>query len=1142
MKRLLNDGWFFAKLPLESTLASLSAAPWQPVDLPHDWLIWQADDLYESSDAWYRRELRGEEADSARVILRLDGVYMDCDVLINGEVITSHAYGYTAFDAELTGRLKPGINELLVHIRHRSPNSRWYSGSGIFRDVYLLTLPETCLIPDSLYVISKAEAGRRVVRVSAELEGEHLPTAVGWELLDADNNPVAAGETRSEEREIRFCFELHNADLWAPDHPYLYTLRLSLDGQILERRIGLRDLRFDPEHGFVLNGRSLKLHGVCLHHDLGALGSAFHPKAARRQLQLMKDMGANAVRTSHNPPASAFLDLCDEMGILVVDEAFDMWERPKTTYDYARFFPDHEADDVASWIRRDRTHACVIMWSIGNEIYDMFADQRGTEVCRMLTEQVRQHDPEEHAAVTFGSNYMPWEGAQRCAEIVRIPGYNYAEKYYESHHRAHPSWVIYGSETGSVLSSRGIYHFPMAEPIMSEVDLQCSSLGNSNTSWGATDLRTMIVDDLNTPYSMGQFIWSGIDYIGEPTPYHTRSCYFGQADTACFPKDAYYLFQSLWTERPMIHIGVSWDWNPGQLIDIPVMTNCAEAELFLNGRSLGRKTVSRRDAEKCLPVWQLPFSPGTLRAVGYDGSGRVLVEEVRETSGESHTIRLEAEDSALLADGYDLTFLTIRMLDAAGKPVENARDRVTVSVEGGGRLLGLDNGDSTDQDGYKVHSRRLFSGKLLAIIGSTGELQDVKVTVVSPGKQPAVCRIPVMPAEKRPGQSALMRIPDAPPILETPLRCIRLEAESSTHLTPEQTQCLVRWHMLPPDADEKPIRWEITNAAGIVSPRARVEELEGQRVRITATGDGKFYLRALSGNASDHPEIISQLEIEGQGLGNPALNPYTFVSAGLYDISEGEIGAGNEKGISFARDGESMIGFRRVDLTAAGSDEITIPVFALDSDPCEIEMYVGDPREDGRLLTRLHYHKKSIWNVYQSQTWKLPERLTGVQTLCFRMNRKIHMKGFSFARMSRATRWLTGAEADSVYGDQFERNGDAILNIGNNVTLTYTDLDFADWEEAELTLEGQTDLALNAVTLRITGKAGESVTEIANFVGTKRCRQSFRIRVPEGLCTVSFVFLPGCRFDFYGFTFRQIGKHGSSGPEDDCPEPRDWTE
>ena len=1125
MKILLNDGWQFTKLPEGSTREEALHTAWKPVDLPHDWLIWQADDLYETADAWYRRILRFREGDAPVTMIRFDGVYMDCDVLLNGEVICSHPYGYTAFDAELTGKLREGDNELMVHIRHKSPNSRWYSGSGIYRDVSLLRLPETFLVPDGLTVVTRradigAYTGKRPVwrlEIRAEVRGEgtapfrcKLWNARGM-LISEVGGDVTDGLARAS-------FSLPTVEEWSVEKPTLYTLEYTLGSQKETCRIGFRETRFDPDHGFFLNGRPLKLHGVCLHHDLGALGAAFHPKAARRQLRLMKEMGANAVRTSHNPPASAFLDLCDEMGILVVDEAFDMWERSKTEYDYARFFPDHAAEDVASWVRRDRCHPCVIMWSIGNEIFDMQADDRGREVTAMLRDQVLRHDPEGHARVTFGSNYMPWEGAQRCAELVRIPGYNYAEKYYWEHHRKHPDWVIYGSETASVLSSRGIYHFPKNRTIMAEADLQCSALGNSNTSWGATDLCSMIVDDLNTPYSMGQFIWSGIDYIGEPTPYHTRSCYFGQADTACFPKDAYYLFKSLWTQEPMIHIGVSWDWNPGQMIDVPVMTNCAEAELLLNGHSLGRQSLDPRDPGRCQALWQLPFEAGTLCARAYDAEGNLQCVDYRHTSGETARLLLSSENWALRADGTDLAFVTVEATDDQGRKVENARDRVKVSVSGGGRLLGLDNGDSTDREGYKTATRRLFGGKLLIIIGSTGESENVLVRVAVPDGPEAELTISVIPADRISGLSCLERIPDAPVLREKTVRKIELEALETTELTPEHPSCLFRWRLLPEDASFRKVEWEVTNDAGIVAPCADwVETPEG--IRVTAHGDGDFRLRALGGNAEDHPEIISQLEIHASGFGQAALDPYSFVSAGLFDLQAGDIGAGNEKGISFARDGESMIGFSHVDFGKAGSDRMTMPIFALNGEAYEMDMYLGDPAQGGRLLTTLHYQKPSLWNVYQEESWTLPSRLTGVQTLCFVMKEKVHLKGFVFEKQSRADQWLTAGGADEMYGDTFRRDGEAVRDIGNNVTLTYRDMDFGNRGEAVLTLEGSTPLEAHPITVRMTDEKGDSMTEIVSFQGSGPKRQAFSVRVPQGLSTVSFVFLPGSRFDFEGFTF-----------------------
>lgn len=1120
MERLINDGWSFAKLPFGSDYTHAVQATWIPVDLPHDWLIHQAYDLYETADAWYRRELPSEYSAAANCLIHFDGVYMDCDVLLNGEVIASHAYGYTAFYVDMTGKLTGKRDELTVHIRHKSPNTRWYSGSGIFRDVRVLLLPENHLVPDSLYVVTdELEKGWKVT-VSAETCGQEMFTA---RVRETDGAILGVATATPENGAAQVSFTIPEIRKWSDTEPNLYQLEVVFGEQTEHKRIGFRTLKFDPANGFFLNGRHTKLKGVCLHHDLGCLGAAFHPKAAARQLRVMKEMGANALRTSHNPPASALLDLCDEMGILVVDEAFDMWERSKTDFDYARFFPEHEEEDVALWIRRDRCHPSVIMWSIGNEIYDMHADDRGRQVAVILAEQVRSHDPEHHAEVTFGSNYMPWEGAQHCAEEIRIPGYNYGEKYYAGHHEKHPDWVIYGSETASMLFSRGIYHFPKHKNILSDVDQQCSSLGNSTSSWGAAHAGHLVCDDMNTPWTLGQFLWSGTDYIGEPTPYHTRSCYFGMADTACFPKDIYYLFQSQWTDRPMIHIGVNWDWNPGQMIDVNIMTNAREAELLLNGESLGREQIIRGDADRCMLSRRIPFVPGILTARGFDDAGNMICEENRVTSGDGTRLKLEAEDPVLLSDGKDITFVTVTMEDADGNPVENARNRVNLRIRGGGRLMGTDNGDPTDSEEYRSASRRLFGGKLLAIIGSDGTAETVTVEAYSPGRETARLTIPVRSVPKSEGVSCTERIPETFRD-EICVRRVEIIPENGTELTPEHPTCSFRWKLLPADADIKEIQWQVTNESGIESPCAETEVTE-DLVKLIARGDGTILLRALCGNATDHPEIISQLEIRISGFGSAALDPYHFVSAGLYDLSEGDIGAGNEQGIAFARDGYSMAGFSRIDFGSAGSDTVTLPVFALDGDEHKIPLWLGDPREkDSELLTVLKYQKPSIWNVYQPETYVLPRRLKGINTLCFTMNDKVHLKGFLFEKQSRAFIPQKATEADRIWGDSFRREPDGIFGIGNNVTLCWEEMDFEDTKEAEIVIQGQTTLEKNAITFRAENESGEQSTELVMFRGTEKGEQAFRIRVPGGLCTVSFIFLPGCRFDFFGFRFRKLRK------------------
>ena len=1118
MHMLINDGWSFAKLPSGSTYADALNAAFTPVDLPHDWLIWQADNLYESADAWYRRTIFLPEDHDPEVSIRFDGVYMDCDILLDGEVILTHPYGYTAFDVPLPVHPGEGQYRLSVHIRHLSPNSRWYSGSGIFRDVFLNTFPADYLIPDSIYIAEKEAEDGWTLEVSAETAGNGTQPFL-CELSDENGDPAAEARGICSGGIAKAVLKIPEGRTWSPEDPYLYQLKVSYGSHTETCMIGLRSVFMDPDRGLILNGKEIKLKGVCLHHDLGALGAAFHEKAARRQLNLMKAMGANAVRTSHNPPASAFLDLCDEIGLLVVDEAFDMWERAKTEYDYARFFREWYQRDVASWIRRDRRHPCVIMWSVGNEIYDIHADMRGTEMTRLLTEEVRIHDPSRHAWTTFGCNYMPWEGGQRCAEYVDAVGYNYGEKLYEKHHAGHPSWVIYGSETASVLSSRGIYHFPIEQSIMSEADCQCSALGNSNTSWGAESLQKILSDDLKQPFSMGQFIWSGIDYIGEPTPYHTRSCYFGQADTACFPKDPFYLFQSFWTDRKMIHIGVSWDWNPGQVIDVPVMTNCSEAELFLNGVSLGRRKADRSDPEHSTPVWKLPFESGELRAAGYDREGNLICEDFRSTSGETDHLSLSCEDSYILSDGWDLAFVTVTAEDRDCHPVENARDRIKITVMGGGRLAGTDNGDSTDPDGYKADCRRLFSGKLLIIIASSGLQEDAHVKVHTIDGKSAEITIPVRRMPLKPGISCMQQAYSCPLPEIIHARTVRIEPMDSVFLNAEHPECRFRFTVLPANATCPEISWQVTNAAGIESPCAHAA-CEGNTVTVTAQGDGTFFLRALC-SEDGRCTFINQTGFSASGMGSPALDPFTYVSAGLYDLHQGDIGAGNEKGVAFARDSESMIGFSRVDFGKTGSDRITADIFALNDDPYDMELWASSGKAPARRIALLHYHKPSIWNVYQPETWILPERLTGLQTLYFTMKDKVHMKGFVFEKQTGAYLPHRAGDADSIYGDCFRKEGGSVREIGNNVTLSWTEMDFGKAGEVLLEIEGRTVLPVNTITVRIRNEQGEETISAAEFTGEGPERQQFRISVPEGNSTVSFVFLPGSSFDFMSFRFER---------------------
>ncbi|MBQ6513458.1 MAG: DUF4982 domain-containing protein [Clostridia bacterium] len=1121
MRTLWNDHWSFVKLPVGSRYEDMKKADMQPVILPHDWLIAQTDDLYESADGWYRKSLSAGEAAGGRVWLDFDGVYMDCDVLINGRIVLTHHYGYTPFFVDVGDLLLPGDNEIAVHIRFQSPNSRWYSGAGLFRDVYMLSLPERCMRPDGFQVNTAWDGAAWHLTAEAELmgPGESLPCAA---LFGPEGEKIAEAVMRGTETGAALQFDLTDIQPWSCENPALYELRFFLEGQEERMAVGFRQTDFTPDRGFFLNGKHVKLHGVCLHHDLGALGAAFHEKAAERQLRKMMAMGVNAIRTSHNPPARRLLDLCDRLGIMVVDELYDMWELPKTDYDHARFFQEDYPADVAAWIRRDRCHPCVILWSIGNEISDMQVSERGRMWTVLLAEEVHRHDT-RHAPVTFGCNYMPWEGAQQCADVIKIPGYNYAERLYAEHHRKHPDWVIYGSETASLLFSRGIYHFPMGEAILAEEDLQCSSLLNSNTSWGAKDIRRMMVEDRLTDYSLGQFLWSGIDYIGEPTPYQTRNCYFGQMDTACFPKDSYFFIQAMWTQKPMIHIGIYWDWNPGQLIDVPVMTNGESAELFLNGRSLGRKQVRRDVIEECLPVWQVPYEPGVLSACAYDAQGGLLCETARTSFGEAVKLVCSAEETRLRGGCGDMAFITVSAVDAKGHPVENANCRVHAEVSGCGVLLGMDNGDSTDRDEYQTFSKRLFSGKLLMIVGAQAGGGAIHVRVTGAGLEPAELSLEVAEtpahAEKRtfPDLCRERKVEDGAVI-----RKIELTALSETALSPERPSVAVRLSILPEEAADQPMLFRMVNAQGVTVPYASLSR-QDDLITVTAQGDGACYLRAAAANGDSHTRILSSLEITASGFGALGLDPYGFVSASLCDARMGDIGAGNEQGIAFARGGESAVGFTHVDFGGVGSDEITLPIFAMDDDRYLLKIWDGMPGQGGRLIAELPYQKKCIWNTYQAETYRLPEILTGVHCIAFSMNCEMHLKGFSFTRQSRATRYCRAVDADRLYGDRFEKDPDAVRNIGNNVTLTFLNMDFEKTGKMRLMIDGATARDVNPVSLRVTDQAGKEVVSTCNFIRSDRCEQEFPVEVAEGRCAVSFVFLPGSSFDFYGFRFEPAG-------------------
>lgn len=1209
---LWNDGWEFKEVPLETRAEMLwkENEGWDPVDVPHDWLIYDAEELYRDGEGWYRKRFSYETGTipfEERVSLRFDGVYMNCTVYVNEKRVYDWKYGYSAFEVDITDALEEGENTVWVQVRHQSPNSRWYSGAGIYRNVWLVTRPQVHLASDGVYVHMTEQNGSFYVAVTTEVEcgaGTNLGTLSVGDTAGANRGDrlgalQATGEmngvkirhrvlspegdvvTSCEGSLLAGKFVADTQELlvkapkrWDIESPVLYTLVTELvkEEAVLDeirQAIGFRSLVFTTEQGLFLNGRRIKLYGVCEHHDLGCLGAAFNKAALRRQFMKLKKMGVNALRTSHNMPAKEFMELADEMGFLVVAEAFDMWERNKTPYDYARFFKEWYRVDVASWIRRDRNHPSLLMWSIGNEIYDTHADEHGLEIANYLTEAVRSHDPQVNAPVTIGSNYMPWENAQKCADYVKFAGYNYGEMCYEPHHKEHPDWYIYGSETCSTVQSRGIYRFPFAQSVLCDDDEQCSSLGNATTSWGAKSTEQCITSDRDATFSLGQFIWTGFDYIGEPTPYHTKNSYFGQIDTAGFFKDQAYLYQAEWTDykkAPMVHMFPYWDFSVGQTVDVRICSNAPRVELFVNGVSKGTYDIDHKNGKQLLGHWRVPYVPGEITAVAYDENGVEIARDTEHSFGDPAKLVLKPESTVMRADGNDLIFVEIGTEDAEGYPVKNATNRVHISVEGAGRLVGLDNGDSTDFDQYKATSRRLFSGKLLAVIAAKTEPGEILVKATSVGLSEATvtlraeaCEVPsgVSATEdntaaedrwlrKREEKECLRKNSGETAAAETvaqwkkrmaeevPVRRIAIVAEGRNRLDSECKEAVLTAKIYPENATYGDILWRVTNNGGVDSNIAKLTDEEtgessfskesglafGKKVKLTALGDGEVRVRCNTKNGGKKIRLISDMDFTIADIGTAFLNPYALISGSLFSRHDGVVTNGNERGVATARDGKTTVTFDHVDFGAFGSDEITLPIFELGNQPVAIEIWEGAPNDEGsELVDRVMYHVPSIWNTYQERTYKLPRRFRGVTSISFVTENKIHLKGFLFAKKEKAFETLSVKENTSIYGDTFTIEEDAITGIGNNVTVVFEDMDFGEQGTTKLIICGKSNLPMNTIHVRFNTENGDR-NEVAEFAGAKEYTERvFEFSKVTGKATVNFVFLPGCDFDFKYFRF-----------------------
>jgi beta-galactosidase len=762
-KSLFDFDWKFNKGDVPNGAnVDLDDAHWQMLSLPHDWSIEGPFSETNPSGAggaflpggigWYRKSFSLPEGLAGKhVEVEFDGVYMNSDVWFNGRHLGKRPYGYVSFAYDITAYLQPGKKKNVLAVRvdnSLQPNSRWYSGSGIYRHVWLAvaeplhvdlwgTYVRTPLVSQKSATVEistrvknekRCQGGVRLVTLVRDAEGRVLSKEESAHSFSGEPNHIFDQKITME-----------NPKLWSPDQPVLYTAvsEVYQDGRLVDQYMtpfGVRTFKFDADSGFSLNGQAMKLKGVCIHHDLGALGAAFHEPAMERRLHLLKAMGCNAIRMSHNPPAPQLLDMCDRLGFLVMDEAFDVWRVGKRKYDYHLYFDEWGLTDLRDMIYRDRNHPSIVLWSIGNEIPEKGRPE-GVATARLLVRTVNEADPTR--PVTCAVNSIEAANRSGLAEVLDVVGYNGGGGSvfdYDRDHRAYPSRKMFGSEVPHTGQTRGVYQSD--KNYCSSYD-DCLIRISSEGSWKLTSEK---------PFVAGEFRWTGIDYLGEPIPhwrFHipsrepghfwpARSGDFGVIDTCGFPKDAYYFYQSRWTQRPMVHVFPHWTWDgkEGQPIFIWCYTNCEAVELFLNGHSLGTRHTNATPAYHLM--WQVGYQPGTLRAVGRNGGREVCSQEIH-TARKPARIVLKSERDWIKPDRRDLAYIAAAISDEEGNLVPAANNLLRFEIAGGGKIIGVDNGDPLSHESFKASSRRAFNGLCLVVVQSTGRRGRIVVTVTSDG-------------------------------------------------------------------------------------------------------------------------------------------------------------------------------------------------------------------------------------------------------------------------------------------------------------------------------------------------------------------------------------------------------------------------
>jgi beta-galactosidase len=768
-----DKGWHFHLGDVNGAeLTTFNDANWRNLNLPHDWSIegkFSKDNpatpeggALPGGIGWYRKTfIEPALAKSKRIYVDFDGVYQKSTVWINGHELGFRPNGYISFRYELTPYLNfGGKNTIVVKVDNSvQPNSRWYSGSGIYRNVWLVTTNKIAIDHWGTYVTTpqvNEQSALVDLKIKVRNTDSNLPITIKTVIYDKANKAVGGfgyivpkGSLKDSIIESGQQISVQNPILWSVDHPYLYKIVSQvLSGNVIldtyTTPLGIRYFNFDVDKGFLLNGKSVKILGVCDHHDLGSLGSAINTRALERQLQILKAMGCNGIRTSHNPPAPELLDLCDKMGFIVMDEAFDCWEWEKVKYDYHLYFKEWHKRDLEDQILRDRNHPSVFIWSIGNEI----PQQHDTSALRIAPELAAiVHSLDLTRPITTANDRPDTSNKIIKSGAIDLIGYNYHQFDYAAFHDRYPGKKFIATETTSGLETRGYYDMPSDSiriwptnlGFVGNPDHTVSAYDNVRPPWGSTHEATWkVMKKYN--FLSGFYIWTGFDYLGEPTPYSwpSRSSYFGIVDLAGFPKDIYYMYQSEWTNKTVLHIFPHWNWQPGKVVDVWAFYNHAdEVELYLNGKSLG---IKKKTGDDLHVMWRVKYVPGTLKAVSRKDGKVVLTQEIH-TAGAPAKIELIADRKVINADGKDLSFITVKILDKDGNVVPDADNLVNFKLNNNAFIAGVDNGDPVNHDSFKVNYRKAFHGLALAIVQSKETPGVINFTATSQGLQSATLTI-----------------------------------------------------------------------------------------------------------------------------------------------------------------------------------------------------------------------------------------------------------------------------------------------------------------------------------------------------------------------------------------------------------------